>query len=309
VAAELVQRYPEVVEPLKDGRLCITSVVELAKVITPENRAEILPRFFHTSKKEAKEVSAEIRPLEAAPHRLVVTAARPAPAPREATAQPPVAGPPLPRVRPDEPRAAELPMVSQPAPAKVEPLTADLRRLHMTVSKRFMQKLEAARDALSHSHPGADAEAILEAGLDLLIERAAARKGCTSTRPKACARPEAEKAAAAGPSDEEGRGLSEQPRRQARSPRFIPAAVKREVWVRDGGRCQFRLASGELCGSTHRLQFDHVRPVALGGESTAGNLRLACSAHNLLAARRVFGDALMDRYAPARTSGAMAVPR
>jgi len=87
VAAELVQRYPEVVEPLRDGRLCITSVVELAKVITPENRSEVLPRFFHTSKKEAKEVSAEIRPREAAPHRLVVTAVRPAPAPRAATAQ------------------------------------------------------------------------------------------------------------------------------------------------------------------------------------------------------------------------------
>jgi 5-methylcytosine-specific restriction endonuclease McrA len=63
-------------------------------------------------------------------------------------------------------------------------------------------------------------------------------------------------------------------------------------------RCQLRLENGELCGSTHRLQFDHVRPVALGGESTVTNLRLACAAHNLLAARRVFGDA-MDRYAPA----------
>jgi hypothetical protein len=104
--------------------------------------------------------------------------------------------------------------MSPPPPAKVEPLTADLRRLHLTVSKRFLEKLEAARDALSHSHPGADAEAILEAGRD------------------------------------------------------------------------------------------HVRPVALGGESTADNLRLACSAHNLLAARRIFGDALMDRYAPARPSGA-----
>ncbi|HSN15735.1 MAG TPA: hypothetical protein VLT61_13970, partial [Anaeromyxobacteraceae bacterium] len=40
----------------------------------------------------------------------------------------------------------------------------------------FTEKLEAARDALSHSHPGADVEAILEAGLDLLIERAAKRK-------------------------------------------------------------------------------------------------------------------------------------
>jgi hypothetical protein len=45
-------------------------------------------------------------------------------------------------------------MATQPAPAKVEPLTADLRRLHMTVSKRFMQKLEAARDALSHGEEG-----------------------------------------------------------------------------------------------------------------------------------------------------------
>src|SRR5918911_903464 len=28
-AAELLQRYPEVIEPLEDGRLCLTSVVEL----------------------------------------------------------------------------------------------------------------------------------------------------------------------------------------------------------------------------------------------------------------------------------------
>jgi len=304
VAAELVQRYPEVVEPLKDGRLCITSVVELAKVITPENRAEVLPRFFHTSKKEAKEVSAELRPREAAPHRLVVAAVRPAPAPRAATAQAevePEEGPvaAVPRVRPEEPHRAQLPM-SSPPPAKVEPLTADLRRLHLTVSKRFLEKLEAARDALSHSHPGADAEAILEAGLVLLIERAAKRH-CTT--PKACTRPKAVRPTPAVMVERKAPCVGEKPG-AARNPRFIPAAVKREVWVRDGGRCQFRLENGELCGSTHRLQFDHVRPVALGGESTADNLRLACSAHNLLAARRIFGDALMDRYAPAGPSPA-----
>ena len=72
-AAELIQRYPEVVEPLRNGKLCITSVVELAKVITPENRGEVVARFFHTSKREAKAVAAELRPAEAAPHRDVVT--------------------------------------------------------------------------------------------------------------------------------------------------------------------------------------------------------------------------------------------
>ncbi len=76
-AAELIQRFPEIVDPLRDGRLCMTSVVELAKVLTPENRDEVLPRFFHLSKSGAKAVSAALRPAEAAPHRAVVTAVRP----------------------------------------------------------------------------------------------------------------------------------------------------------------------------------------------------------------------------------------
>src|SRR5205823_10977415 len=58
-----------------------------------------------------------------------------------------------------------------------EPLTGELSRLHITVSRRFLEKLEAARDALSHSHAGASAEAVLEAGLDLVLQRHAKRKG------------------------------------------------------------------------------------------------------------------------------------
>jgi hypothetical protein len=181
VAAELIQRFPEVVEPLKDGRLCITSIVELAKVITPENRVEVLPRFFHASKQEAKAVAAEICPQEVVPVRVVVTAVAAA----ATRSLPPVASASV-RQESAEVLPVELALASPPpaAPRTVaEPLTADLRRLHITVSKRFMEKLEAARDALSHSHPGADVEAVLEAGLDLLIERAAARKGLL-TRPK-----------------------------------------------------------------------------------------------------------------------------
>jgi hypothetical protein len=45
-AADLVGRYPEIAEALRRGDLCLTSVVELAHVITPDNRGEILPRFF-----------------------------------------------------------------------------------------------------------------------------------------------------------------------------------------------------------------------------------------------------------------------
>jgi 5-methylcytosine-specific restriction endonuclease McrA len=143
-----------------------------------------------------------------------------------------------------------------------------------------MRKL-AARDALSHSHPGADEVAILEAGLDLILERAAKQRGIVS-RPR-----------------------QGSPEHTPRTPRSIPAAVKREVWVRDEGRCQWPTADGGICGSTHRLQFDHVVPVARGGESTVRNLRLACAVHNDLAARQIFGDGWMDRFTRgARRSGA-----
>ena len=77
--AMLVQKFPEIVEPLRDGRLCLTTVVELAKVLTRENLPEVLPRFFHLSKQAAKEVAVEIKP-EAAPQREVVTALRAPPA-------------------------------------------------------------------------------------------------------------------------------------------------------------------------------------------------------------------------------------
>ena len=74
VAAQLVQRFPEVVPPLRSGKLCITVVLELAKVITPENRADVLPMFFGLSKQEARAVAVEIRPAEVVPRKEMVTA-------------------------------------------------------------------------------------------------------------------------------------------------------------------------------------------------------------------------------------------
>ncbi|WP_242395342.1 HNH endonuclease [Anaeromyxobacter oryzisoli] len=72
--------------------------------------------------------------------------------------------------------------------------------------------------------------------------------------------------------------------------------MKRAVWIRDGGRCQYPLDSGGICGSTYQLEFDHRKAQALGGPPTIKNIRLLCRAHNQRAAREVFGDALMDRY-------------
>jgi hypothetical protein len=175
--------------------LCLPSVTALAKVITPENRAEVLPHFFHRSKREAAEVVAEMRPVEAPPLRAVVTAARPATP--ETRALELSAALPLdpPTSSPGEVHLENLPHANSPSevrgsssqpqskPPVIEPLTADLRRYHLTVSKGFLAKLDAARDALSHAKPGVAPEEILEAGLDLLLAKDAKQKGLVA-RPR-----------------------------------------------------------------------------------------------------------------------------
>ncbi len=156
---------------------------------------------------------------------------------------------------------------------RAEPLTPTVTRLHLTVSPEFLEKLETARLALSHSMPGATIETVLSAGLDLLLDRAARRKGLVA-KP----RPGPANAPVLPGAD------------------YIPAAVRREVWERDQGRCQWKLDSGGVCGSKLRVEIDHVRLKCRGARPVAAGLRVLCRVHNLLAAREALGDEVMDRY-------------
>ena len=63
--------------------------------------------------------------------------------------------------------------------------------------------------------------------------------------------------------------------------RAIPAAVRRQVWQRDGGRCSYLdRQTGRRCNSRHRIEIDHILPYAVGGGADPGNLRLLCRAHH-----------------------------
>ncbi len=301
VAAELIQEIPGIVEPLRRGDLCLTSIIEAARVVTPENWQAVLPRFYGLSRREAMGVVAELQPHPAPPLRTVVTPVRSAQAARIDAPAPQAfalvdAGDPrvLPEARassegyslivtsPGEVEvtahspSAPLPMPPVAPPGQlevealtVEPLTADLSRLHVTVSKDLLRKLEEVRDAMSHTMPGATDAELLEAGLDLLLAQAAKRRGLVA-RPQKKLRPSKRD--------------------------HIPAHVRREVWKRDGGKCQWPLASGGICGATRDLELDHINPLSLGGTSTADDLRVVCRPHNDLAARQILGEDLMDRY-------------
>lgn len=91
----------------------------------------------------------------------------------------------------------------------------------------------------------------------------------------------------------------ERPRRGMET-RRIPQWVKDRVWARDGGGCSYVAPDGMRCAARKWLEYDHIRPWALGGASDdPGNVRLLCRAHNLFLARRDFGA----RVPPRRVGG------
>jgi hypothetical protein len=55
--------------------------------------------------------------------------------------------------------------------------------------------------------------------------------------------------------------------------RYISATTKKIVFSRDGGICQ-------CCGSSNRLEYDHITPFSCGGSSDASNIQLLCMSCN-----------------------------
>jgi 5-methylcytosine-specific restriction endonuclease McrA len=84
------------------------------------------------------------------------------------------------------------------------------------------------------------------------------------------------------------------PGRRRSSGRLVPAAVRREVWERDGHQCAFVGENGRRCEARRGLECDHIVPAARGGESSVANVRLLCRAHNQFEAERVFGRDFME---------------
>lgn len=67
------------------------------------------------------------------------------------------------------------------------------------------------------------------------------------------------------------------------------AQIKREVFRKANNQC-------ENCGSHFALEIDHIRPRAMGGETSLDNLRLLCRSCNQRAAIKVFSQSKMSQY-------------
>jgi hypothetical protein len=139
-------------------------------------------------------------------------------------------------------------------------------------------KLRYAQELLSHQVSSGDIAQVFDRALDALIAQLEKRKF----------------------------GACDKPRRaqETHCTRHIPAHVKRAVWERDGGRCTFVSDTGHRCPERTRVEYDHVDPVARGGQTTISGIRLRCRAHNQYEAERTFGVEFMRQKRAAAQAGA-----
>ncbi len=81
--------------------------------------------------------------------------------------------------------------------------------------------------------------------------------------------------------------------------RYVSQKIKNELWAKAQGRCEYiDPLTKRKCNSTHRIQIEHIVPLALGGFTKLSNLRLYCQAHNQWAALQSFGRKKIQMYVP-----------
>jgi 5-methylcytosine-specific restriction endonuclease McrA len=155
-------------------------------------------------------------------------------------------------------------------------------KFEFAVNREFKEKFDRMKALLSSRYPqGISFEALFMLLMDEYIER-------HSPEARAARR---EKREAAKSSRRPG--LDSVSIERTRS---IPAKVRDEIFLRDGGRCTFKGTDGRRCNSKWNLQIDHIVPFALGGDNSPGNLRLLCGKHNRLEAERIYGSHNMKRF-------------
>jgi hypothetical protein len=266
-AARAGRRFPVVFELLERRELHLTTVALIAKRLTPENHVELLAEVRGKSKREVLEVLARRWPREAVASHLRRLPVRSG-------------------------------MVAAGPSGTLEPLADDSYCLQLHVDAELREKLELARDLMSHANPSGDLAVVVVRALDALLDKLRARRFGQPKRSVRAQNSERERGRPHDPRrrsepkpEREGSSADKSPRKR----RHVAHAVRRQVWERDGVCCSYVAPDGHRCGERAFLELDHRQAWAKGGGESVENLRVLCRAHNRLRAEREFGVPLPGR--------------
>jgi len=272
-AARAVRQFPELVEVVRRGELRLTAVSLLAPKLTPESCAELIQAARHRSADEIRQLLADRKPLPD-----VASSVRLAPEPSQ-QAQAAVLVQPAPSLthqapfEPSAPQPSSRPTV--PERGQSAPLGGERYRLQFMADRETHAQLEELRALMRHQIPDGDLGKILARAVTVLHAQVRKRKFAETSSPRS-SRPY-----------ESPNGIPS---------RHIPAAIRRAVSQRDGGRCSYISSSGRRCETREFLEFDHAEAWAFTQAHSIGGITLRCRAHNQQRARSDFGDKHMARF-------------
>jgi 5-methylcytosine-specific restriction endonuclease McrA len=256
-AARTAWKFPAIFPALAYGRLHLSAVVMLAPHLAPDTADELLAVTAHKTKAEIKQLLAQRFPQPDVPSRITALS----------TPSPLLTEDPL---APGPTNSSAPGRIETPRPrATVTPLSPRRFAVQFTMSQSGYDQLEYAQTLLGHALPSGDVGEVFERSLNVFVRHLEKRKFAATAKPRSRRRP------------------------ATASERYVPAHVKRTVWERDQGQCTFVSEAGRRCTATHRLEFDHIEPVARGGRATVEGIRLRCRAHNQYEAERMFGAEFM----------------
>jgi hypothetical protein len=131
-------------------------------------------------------------------------------------------------------------------------LQAHCVRVQFTADQGFVDLLSEARDLLWHRLPDSDLVTVQRLALEALVARLRRKYAATLAQAQT---PASRRSSAPAPSNDAGPAtapptaeprattvpapVGSAPARGSAPRRRVPAAVRREVWQRDGGRCSF----------------------------------------------------------------------
>ncbi len=262
-AGRVARLYPMILDMLADGRLHLSAIAKLAPHLTPENHAVLLTRATHRTKRQVEELVAELVPRPDAPSLIRRLPVR-------SEAMPEVLPPPVLACH-EAPTLPSSPASGSAPPVRVEPLAPARYKIQFTASAAFREKLERLQALMRSRIPDGDLAQVLEGAVTETLERLEARRFSKTARPRATVVPKDD------------------------GSRYVPAALKRAVNLRDENRCRYVDARGRRCPERHVLHYHHRYPFGMGGERTLANVCLMCPAHNQYLADRDYGRHKMDR--------------
>jgi hypothetical protein len=169
-------------------------------------------------------------------------------------------------------------------------ISPEVVEIRIAVSPEFLRKIEKLKDYLSHALPGATTTEVIEKLVTDELTRQEKKRfsqfekkekkndeGVASVRTPA---PEETSSESSPEEISQKESTAETAGETANDPRAISAENKRMVWTHAQGQCEYRSPEGRRCTARRYLEIDHVQPVAHGGGSELGNLRLTCRLHN-----------------------------